>query len=345
MEQKDEWNEIVKSFKNWDIYYLNEYAHSFFIHGDGMPYLVYLSNRGRRMAYVVMQNDISAFPPFNGKIDEGTYYDWSTPYGYGGPLYEGDIEEAWIEAAEKEIEEYAREHCIVSEFCRYNPLLQNQRLMEAVCNVIYLKKTVYIDTSDMEVIWANMSPNARNMARKAEKSGIEIISDYGNHLDEFIDIYNETMKYNEASEYYYFRHSYFEDIIENMKGNIIFFHAVYEKRIVSSSVFLFNDNYMHYHLSGTLPEYRKFAPANLILTKAAYWACEKGIRQLHLGGGVENEDGLFRFKKHFNRNGLRDFCIGSKIFMPEEFNKLVEIRKKKDKNFDEKKNFLILYRG
>ncbi len=37
-------------------------------------------------------------------------------------------------------------------------------------------------------------------------------------------------------------------------------------------------------------------------------------KEFHLGGGVENEDSLLRFKKHFNRNGLIDFCIGSKVF-------------------------------
>ena len=38
IEDKDKWNEIVKSFPHWDVYYLNEYAKSFGIHGDGVPY-------------------------------------------------------------------------------------------------------------------------------------------------------------------------------------------------------------------------------------------------------------------------------------------------------------------
>ena len=36
-EEKERWNNIIKSFKNWDIYYLNEYAHSLELHGDGKP--------------------------------------------------------------------------------------------------------------------------------------------------------------------------------------------------------------------------------------------------------------------------------------------------------------------
>ena len=38
---KDIWNKIVKSFSNWDIYYLCEYALSFKIHGDGDVFLIY----------------------------------------------------------------------------------------------------------------------------------------------------------------------------------------------------------------------------------------------------------------------------------------------------------------
>ena len=34
------WNETVKSFKNWDIYYLNEYAQSLMLHGDGEAFLL-----------------------------------------------------------------------------------------------------------------------------------------------------------------------------------------------------------------------------------------------------------------------------------------------------------------
>ena len=134
-------------------------------------------------------------------------------------------------------------------------------------------------------------------------------------------------------------------IINNMKDYLIFFYAMYDNQIISASIFFYNDKFMHYHLSGTLPEYRKLAAANLILTKAAFWACEHGIRQFHLGGGVDVDDSLFRFKKHFNRNGLLDYCIGSRVFLPDEYQKLVNLRKETDKNFDLQKKYLIQYRG
>ena len=35
LEEIEKWNHIVKSFKNYDIYYLSNYVKAFKIHGDG----------------------------------------------------------------------------------------------------------------------------------------------------------------------------------------------------------------------------------------------------------------------------------------------------------------------
>lgn len=345
IEDKDKWNEIVKSFPHWDVYYLNEYAKSFGLHGDGVPYLLYWSDGKNRMAYVVMENDIADFKPFRNHMKTQEHYDWTTPYGYGGPLLEGEISLDWIHNAEQEKETYAKEHNIVSEFFRFHPLLQNQKKLESDIKVLYMKKTVYIDTQSEDVIYANMTPNNRNMVRKAEKNGVQIFFDKGEKIDEFVEIYNETMQNHNADEYYFFEKKYFEFIKTQMKENVLFGYAEYEGKIVSASIFFFNEEYMHYHLSGTLFEYRNLGAANLLLTKAALWASEHQIKEFHLGGGVENEDSLLRFKKHFNRNGLIDFCIGSKVFLPEVFEELVKLRTKVDSTFDLNKPFMIKYRG
>ena len=38
------WDEIVKSFPNYDVYYLSGYVKSFYIHGDGEPQLLYYTS-------------------------------------------------------------------------------------------------------------------------------------------------------------------------------------------------------------------------------------------------------------------------------------------------------------
>lgn len=343
--EKEKWNHIVKSFPEWDIYYLNEYACSLRIHSDGIPYLIYQEKDGCRICYVMMQADIADFQRLSDCLNRGEYFDWTTPYGYGGPLTEGNITLKWMSDFLKELTDWCMEHHIVSQFFRFHPLLQNQTILEEVCDVIYIKKTVYIDTSDKETIFRNMTPNNRNMVRKAVKNNIEIVTDKGQRAAEFKKIYESTMQNNDAEDYYYFENEYFDYLIREMEQNLIFFYALYEGIPVSASIFFYNHEYMHYHLSGTLPEYRKLAATNLLLSRAADWAAEHGIKKFHLGGGVGVDDSLLRFKKHFNRNGLLDFCIGRTIFDQKAFDKLVELRKKSDVRFDESRAFMIKYRG
>lgn len=345
IQERERWNKIVKGFPDWDIYYLNEYAGSLQLHGDGTPCLIYHQKETGSLCYVMMQEDIANFSKLAPYIQPEEYLDWTTPYGYGGPLVTGDISYVWLRDFQKELEQWCKEKRVVSQFFRFHPLLQNQKIMEQFCDVIYMKKTVYIDTTDCETVFRNMTPNNRNMVRKAKKNGIEIITDKGERISDFQKIYKETMKKNKAEEYYYFSQIYFDYLIKEMEGNVIFFYAFFEGMPVSASIFFYNDKYMHYHLSGTLSEYRKYAATNLIISEAAEWAASYGIQKFHLGGGVGIDDSLLSFKKHFNRNGLINFCIGRNIFDMNAFNELVKLRKKNDAQFDETKPFLIQYRG
>lgn len=82
------------------------------------------------------------------------------------------------------------------------------------------------------------------------------------------------------------------------------------------------------------------------MSKAADWAAERGIRKLHLGGGMGADDSLLSFKKHFNRKGQLDFCIGRTIFDREAYHRLIELREKKDQQIDQRKSlYLIEYRA
>jgi len=53
LKQSDRWDEVVKSFPNYDVYYLSGYVKAFEVHGDGMPVLLYYTddNGGRAIVY------------------------------------------------------------------------------------------------------------------------------------------------------------------------------------------------------------------------------------------------------------------------------------------------------
>ena len=343
-EYKKEWNSLVKSFEEWDVYYLHEYAISFREHGDGDPLLIYYEDINCRLCYVVMLNDISEMHAFKGKLERGKYFDLTTPYGYGGPLVDGNFSEDSKNNFVMELDNYCVSKNIVSQFFRFHPILSNQVYMENLYEVIELKKTIVVDTLSHEKINNNIVSKCRNMIRKAEKMGISIRHDVGENIDEFINIYESTMKNNHAEKYYFFEQRYYDYLINEMADNIIVFYSYFEENMISAAIFFYNDKYMHYHLSGTLKEYRHMASMNLLLYKASLWASDRGISLLHLGGGIDHADSLFKFKKQFNKNGELPFYIGRGIFNQEMYNQLLCIRKEIDENFNMNNSYLIQYR-
>ena len=185
------------------------------------------------------------------------------------------------------------------------------------------------------------------MIRKAEKNGIEVYhSKDFNLFKDFKRIYDATMEKDQADSYYFFDDSFYESIYKDLYDNFELFYAVKDDVIVAMSIMLFANNQMHYHLSGSLLEYRNLAPSNLLLYKAALWGCEHGFRTLHLGGGVgSGEDNLYKFKAAFNRNSDYRFSIGKEIYDQEKYDELVADRIKKDRSFNKESAFFPLYRS
>jgi hypothetical protein len=344
-EEIEKWQDILERFSERDVYYLNAYVAALMLHGDGEPLLFYYRDQASEICYVVLKSDISEAEGFDGLIKKGEFFDLATPYGYGGFLFEGEITEAVLKVFFLELQKYCREQKIVSQFIRFHPLLQNQKLLGEFCEPVKWKQTVYIDTSSPEIIVKNMTSTNRNILRKDINKEIMVDSDRGENLGAFIDIYNETMEATGAEPYYYFSKEYFEYLIKNMDKNLMFFYAKYEGKIIGSSLILYDENTAHYHLAGKKQDTKNLASMNRILYEVSLWAFERGIKKFHLGGGIAAEDGLFAFKKSFNKNGLVDFYIGRNIFMPEEFEQLVELRSMADKKFDPNNKFMIKYRA
>ena len=332
-----EWDNIVKSFPDYDVYYLSGYLMAFHLHGDGEPFLLYYESQAMRAIYVYMKRPTAI---------EGEY-DSVTPYGYGGVLFEGDTSKANLKAFwEAYLDEMAKEH-IVDNFVRYHPVLKNAVPMKPISNVIDLGKTIAMDLSSPELIWENIHSKNRNMIRKAEKNGIVIEHGKGMELfDKFIEIYNATMDKDHAEEYYYFKRPFYESIHNDLRNNYEMFYAKLEDKIIAMSIMIFANGRMNYHLSGSDIEYRNLAPSNLLLYKAALWGCEQGFRTFHLGGGVgSGEDNLYKFKAAFNKNSDYQFSIGKQIFNQEKYDELVKIRKESDSGFDGTSSYFPVYRA
>ena len=337
MSQAKEWDELVSSFANYDVYYLSGYVKAFQIHGDGEPQLFYYNENGLRGIYVYMKRKTAI---------EGVY-DSITPYGYGGFLLEGDESEENIKSLWKAYVEKMKSENIVDNFVRYHPVLANAVPMKTCSDVIDLGKTVSMDLTSEEVIWKNIHSKNRNMIRKAEKNGIVIKHGQGLELfDDFIKIYNATMDKDNAEPYYYFKPEFYKSIHEDLKDNYEMFWAEYDGKIIAMSIMIYANGRLNYHLSGSDLQYRNLAPSNLLLYKAAMWGMEKGMKTFHLGGGVgSGEDNLYKFKITFNRFSDCQFSIAKHIFDNEKYDELVAERASRDAGFDKQSKFFPLYRS
>lgn len=335
--QRTEWDNVVRSFQEWDVYYLSGYVKAFHIHGDGDPFLLYYEDNGLRAIYVYMRRP-TALPGV---------YDSVTPYGYGGVLFEGDASEENRKAFWAAYLAKMKEEGIVDNFVRYHPVLANAIPMKQISTVIDMGKTIAFDLASPEVIWENIISKNRNMIRKAEKNGITIEHGKGmDLLDKFTEIYNATMDKDHAEEYYYFKRPFYESIHNDLNDNYEMFYAMYEGRPIAMSIMIFANGRLNYHLSGSDIEFRNLAPSNLLLYKAALWGCEQGCKTFHLGGGVgSGEDNLYKFKAAFNKNSDYQFSIGKEIFDQEKYDELVALRAKQDPDFNPESKFFPLYRS
>lgn len=320
-----EWDEIVQSFGDYDVYQLSGYVKAFDFRNEGTPMLILYEGKSNRGINVVMKRDISDDQKFAGHLEKGKLFDLTTPYGYGGWLFEGDSEEN-DESFINEFSEWCVANQIVSDFVRFNPIQNNNGgFNKRLYNPIYLGKTVAIELDDPNHIWERFSSKNRGHIRKAIKSGVEVrITNDELVYDDFIKIYETTMQRDEASDYYHFNKPFYESIRNDLSEHSLMFTAYLDGLPIAASIMLFANHYMNYHLSGQLFEYRKYSGTSLILYEAAKWGCEHGYKTLHLGGGVGAQTGpLYEYKKSFNAKGNDyEFYVGKRILMPEKYDEL-----------------------
>lgn len=345
LEQSEEWDLIVKSFEKYDVYYLSGYVKAFQIHGDGKPLLFFYEDENARGINVVMKRDIADIPQLRDEIEQNTFFDFSTPYGYGGWLIEGKDADALF----RDYESWCRGHHIISEFVRFHPMLENQKPSDLMYEVIPLGETVAMDLSSPDAVWNNLTSKNRNMIRKARKNNVKIYNGrYPEIFEKFRGVYNATMDKDDAEKYYYFKPEFYNSILDDLPQNAqVFYAQVPDGTIAAGSIMIGANGYLNYHLSGFVQEYGKLAATNLLLYEAALWGCENGYKSFYLGGGVgSSEDGLFKFKRGFYRSGpLRRFYVGRKVFDREMYERLVSLRQQDDAGFNMDTGYFPKYRG
>ncbi|HKM03961.1 MAG TPA: GNAT family N-acetyltransferase [Lachnospiraceae bacterium] len=357
--QKEEWKNIVDHFPKADVYYFPEYVQAFTNNGDGEALLLYYKSPALQAINIVMKRQVPVLQTeCEGDKELLAFYDFVTPYGYGGFLLnratkEEELFQQEIINLREAYIRYCKEQHIVAEFVRFHPVLDNANGLREVglsnqkqdkdnlYEIEDLGNTVCLDITSTDIIWQNMTSKNRNMIRKAQKSGVKVYWGREEYLfTKFEEIYNATMDKVNAGKYYYFNKEFYESICQDLKNHALLFYAKLEDEIIAMSIVMYSKGALHYHLSASVQEYLSYAPTNLILYEAACWGSELGYQTFHLGGGLgSRQDHLYHFKKQFNRQDDCTFSVGRGIMNLEVYDRLCVQNK-----VDRKTGFFPAYR-
>ncbi len=258
---------------------------------------------------------------FTGAAD---VFDLAGPYGYGGAYTIGnpDPNLFWIMFSE-----WAKQSNVVSIFARLS-LFPDQ--LVPFNGEIEIKSQNVVRTLNLQPdeMWMDYEHKVRKNVKRAQQNGLRVeIDPTGEQLVDFMAIYYGTMKRNNAANYYYFDEAFFHRIVEHLVGQFMFFHVWHEDRIISTELILISTDYIYSFLGGTLREAYALRPNDLLKHTIIEWGRGQGKRVFVLGGGYEEDDGIFRYKKSFAPDGVVPFKVGRWILNSDLYNDLVEQRR------------------
>lgn len=244
------------------------------------------------------------------------YYDLITPYGYSGFYY--DTKETYKEFIPL-FREKAKERNYITEVLRQNPYLD----INITNYDVITQKTVYtIDLQNLkEQDYLKFTAKSnRKMINKAIKNNLEFkILEYNQtNLKFFKAIYDQTMNNLNSKNYYYFNEKYYQTLDNCFIAN------VYYNEILCSSCIIFKyDKFLHYHIGGSLLEYRHFGSNNYLHYNVIKYGIENNYKLYVLGGGLKDGDTLSKFKEKLSTKQF-NYVIYKNIINNEIYEKLTD---------------------
>lgn len=336
VDERERWNEVVRSFSNYDVFYLNEYVYAFMKESpkNGTPILLYYENGKDKAINVVFKRDVSSDEKMHGRLEQNKYFDLVSPYGYGG--FWGDVSD--YDTLNKTYNDYCISESFICEFVRFELfgdyyLHYDGEVESRTHNVV---RSLDMPLDEM---WMDFRQNVRKNIKKANKNELKIIVENSDvHLKDFLNIYYSTMDRNSAESEYYFSEEFYSNL-NKMTNNIMYFYVLYGEKIISTELVIYGAENCYSYLGGTNSDYFDLRPNEFLKYEVIKWAQNKGLKNFVLGGGYGADDGIFQYKSHLAPHGIVDFHIGRKIFDEAKYVELVELRAKDNPECRDSKYF------
>jgi hypothetical protein len=231
-------------------------------------------------------------------------FDAATPYGYGGLLPRDASVTGAVPASEvRQLRDWCVTAGVVSCLLRLHPVLGGPRQLSGVdepgLDIREHGPTTAIDLSRLR----NGRLEGMSKGRKADltiaRRELELAWDGEDALEQFREVYDDTMRRVGAGEFYLFPPEYYRALRDGLHDRLGVALALLDGEAVGAALFLAGPRFAHYHLSGTAEAGRELKAGTLLVHAGAEWAHARDCELLHLGGGTTGADSLFAFKKSF----------------------------------------------
>lgn len=267
-----------------------------------------------------------ALPLVVRQIKGTAYFDCTSVYGYCGPISNASLDndaDALIKNFQTSLTAFFKKEQIIAVFSRLHPLINIRAVFNDFGSIRDVNKTVAIDLNitveEQKKQYRKSNKSEINKLRK-KKGYIVKKVESDSELVTFVEIYNETMRRVDASDYYFFGIDYFKEMLQTQNYEAIILIAKKGEHIAAGAVFTISNGIMQYHLAGTAAPYLNETPMKLILDEARLRSNSLQLDYLHLGGGVggSDEDSLFQFKAGFSKQFFQystwQYIVNPKVY-------------------------------
>lgn len=339
-----EWSAALERLPHKDLTHFPRFCRVYQEKGDGRAECFIYQADDLLVLYPYIRRPLADLP-FLGDA-WADRYDLVTPYCYGGYIHNAEDDRApgLIRNFRAAFSAYCRETGVVSEFIRFHPLLQNQRHGEGCFDRLYLhQNNVLMDTRlDEAARMTGYRESYLHCIRKASAAGLrlELDSDY-RFIDTFAELYRRTMERHDQTGYLNLPRSYFLQLFDNLRDDILLFVVRDGDKIAAASIFLRHGDALDYFLSASDSGSLDKHPNHFMIHEAASWAHKQGYRRLHLGGGRAS---LVFFKRGFSE-GVAPYHIVQHIHDQDAYRSAADARRRSPPSIPENaQGFFPAYR-
>jgi lipid II:glycine glycyltransferase (peptidoglycan interpeptide bridge formation enzyme) len=328
------WQQLFARVDRKDMYSRPEYIRLLEEYYGDQAEVFYFGDEDNYVIHAYFKKEINKLPFFKTMctgMSASNYYDLITSWYYGGPLVvltDSACQEDLMASFITSFDEFCRDKHYISEFIRFDPILENHKFFAGLLELKQNRKVVYIDLSqDEETIWERFKGRCRTSVRKARRSGITVRhATTEEEIGTFSNIYVAEMRRKNAPRHYRFSHSFFINFFTRFKDDCSLFVAEMEGQIIGATLCIHKYGIVHDYLMASMPDYWRFQPNNLLLYEAILWSKRSGYEIFDLQGGRDN---VYKFKKAFSPT-TKDFFVCSIVHDQVVYDKFCQKRREYD---------------